>query len=519
MSKRVSVRQNGTVVLARKLMFAAGLAGVCSMSAARADIEPAFYDVVLAGGRVIDPETRLDGIRHVGIRHGKIAAISTSALVGKMIIDVKGNVVAPGFIDLHSHGIEPVTARLQALDGVTTQLELELGVYPVQPWYAERAGRSIINFGASVGHGSARAGVMHGNVVGSMKTGDGARRLPPRPARWADAAATPEELELLEQKLQKGLDDGALGIGFGLAYTPATTRMEIWRMFAIGARNDVRSFVHMRHGGSSGDTGATAALQEVLSNAATLGAALHVAHVASTGRESTPELLRMMDAARAHGIDVTTEAYPWAGTSTAIGSAIFDPGWEVRVGAAPSDLEWPATGERLNAESFERYRREQPRASVIAHIIPEPAIEAAIRHPGVAVVSDSPSYQAGTGHPRGAGSFARFLGRYVRERGMLPLTDALARMTIIPALIMQGSVPAFARKGRVQVGSEADLTVFDPETIVEGATFSSPLSPSHGIRYVLVAGTFVVRDGLLVEGAFPGKGIVRNASVDLRTSR
>jgi N-acyl-D-aspartate/D-glutamate deacylase len=325
---------------------------------------------------------------------------------------------------------------------------------------------------------------------------------------------TPDEVASLETKLQAGLDDGAIGVGFGIAYTPGATREEIWRAMGVASRNKLRSFVHMRFGGTSPNAGSVAALQEILADAASLGASLHVAHISTTGRGDTPTLLRMIDAARTRSIDITTEVYPWTAASTGIGSAIFDAGWEQRIPASPADLEWPATGERLTPETFAKYRREQPRASVIAHIVPEGMVEYAIRHQDVAIVSDGPSYLNGPEHPRGAGSFSRVLGHYVRERQVLSLPQAVGKMTIIPARVLETSVPAMALKGRIQVGADADITVFSAADVGERATFSKPLTPSAGIRHVIVMGTPVVRDGALVQDVLPGAPIRRKVALD-----
>jgi hypothetical protein len=251
------------------------------------------------------------------------------------------------------------------------------------------------------------------------------------------------------------------------------------------------------------------ALQEVLANAASTGAALHVAHVSTTARRQLPLALEMIDAARQRGVDVSTEVYPWEAAETGIGSAIFDDGWQQRTGASFGDLEWTETGERLTEESFRRYREQRPTGSVIAHIIPAEMVELGLAHPGVMVVSDGPAYVMGRGHPRGAGSFSRTLGRYVRERQALSLMDALAKMTILPARRLESAVPAMSRKGRIQPGADADITVFDPRTVGARATYRDPVVPSTGIVHVLVGGVLVVRDSTFMPDVFPGQAVRR----------
>lgn len=472
-------------------------------------------DLVLANGRVIDPASGTDAIRHVGIVDGRITVVSERPISGRRTIDVSGLVVAPGFIDLHAHGQNGFSSRLQALDGVTTALELEFGVFPVAEWYAARAGKAYINYGASVGHIAARVSVMHGIAATSGEvtdpTGESTATggAPPRPARWADDVMTAEEVRSLQQRLQQGLDEGALGIGFGLAYTPAASREEVWRAFEVAARNDVLTHVHLRSSGGIEPRSMLGALQEVLANAASTGAALHVAHIATTARRQLPMALEMIDRARQQGVDVSTEVYPWEAAQTGLASAIFDEGWQQRTGATYGDLEWAATGERLTEETFKRYRSQQPPGSVIAHIIPPEIVELGLAHPGVMVVSDGPVYVIGRGHPRGAGSFARTLGTYVRDRKVLTLADALAKMTILPARRLESAVPQMVRKGRLQAGADADITVFDPRTVGERATFRDPVEPSRGIVHVLVGGTFIVRDSTFVPDVHPGRGVRR----------
>jgi len=477
------------------------------------------FDLVLANGRVMDPASGTDAIRNVGILDGRIAAVSASPLRGKKTLDVRGLVVAPGFIDLHAHGQDRFSSRLQALDGVTTAFEFEFGVFPVAPWYAERDGKALINYGASVGHPAARVSVMHSLDIGSLEsaeaTGGSAapsqRRPPPRPARWADDVMTPDEIQRLQGLLQQGLDEGALGIGFGLAYTPAASREEIWRAFDTAARNGVLSHVHLRSSGNIEPGSTLGAVQEVLANAASTGASLHIAHVATTARRQLPLVLDMIDKARNNGVDISTEVYPWEAAQTSLASAIFDEGWQQRTGGTYSDLEWVATGERLTEESFKRYRAQQPPGAVVAHIIPAEIVELGLAHPGVMVVSDGPIYVLGRGHPRGAGSFSRTLGRYVRERKALSLMDALAKMTLLPAQRLEAVVPQMARKGRLQTGADADVTIFDPATVGERATYQQPVLPSTGIVHVLVGGTPIVQDSSFVTDVFPGQAIRRTS--------
>jgi CubicO group peptidase (beta-lactamase class C family)/N-acyl-D-aspartate/D-glutamate deacylase len=467
------------------------LLGLVAPPLARAQTGGAF-DVVIANGQVMDPESGLDAVRHVGIRSGKIAALSERPLTGRQVINAAGLVVAPGFIDLHAHGQDLFSSRLQAQDGVTTALELEGGTGEVAEWYARREGKAVIHYGATASHSRARRKVLGGDSAATY------------------AAATPEQLAEIERTLDGWLDEGALGLGFGIAYTPGARREEITPLFGLAARRGVTNFVHVRYGGMREPESSTVAIQEVIANAATTGASVHVVHIGSSGLHLVPTALEMIDGARKRGLDVTTEVYPYTAASTAIQSAIFDSGWRERLAADYGDIEWVATGERLDSTSFRDYRRRG--GIIVAHIIPESAVEAALSHPGVMVASDGVPFIAGRAHPRGAGSFARVLGRYVRERQTLPLMEALRRMTLLPAQRLEAAVPAMRDKGRIRVGADADITVFDPATVIDRATFAEPARPSAGIAHVLVGGTLVVRDGRLVEDAFPGRAVRRKVS-------
>jgi N-acyl-D-aspartate/D-glutamate deacylase len=439
------------------------------------------YDLVVANGRVIDPESNTDGIRHVGIRSGTIAVVSAAPLEGRVMLDAAGLVVAPGFIDLHQHGHTPADYERKAADGVTTALELEVGTAEIDRWYDERAGRAAIHYGVSIGHIPVRMAIMK----------DPGSFLPSGPA--ASREATEIEIADMRAALAKGLARGAVGVGFGIAYTPLATRWEIAEMFQVAGSVGAPAYVHMRGGD------ALASFQEVLALAVASGAPLHIVHAQSSGGRQTPLLLRLLGRARGRGVDVTTEMYPYTASQTRIESALYD-NWEQFPDARFQTLLWPATGERLTRETFAKYRKQG--GSVISFGNTEEVVSGAVADPLTMIASDGSAT-----HPRGTGTFARVLGRYVRETKALTLMTAIRKMTLMPAERLAGRVPAARHKGRIRAGADADLTVFDPSAIVDEATYENPTQVSAGIVHVLVAGTTVVRHRQIVPGTRPGQPV------------
>jgi dihydroorotase len=259
----------------------------------------------------------------------------------------------------------------------------------------------------------------------------------------------------------------------------------------------------MRNGGPV-EPGVIDALQEVLADAAVTGTGLHIVHITSMALGQTQIALHMIAGAREHGLDVTTEAYSYTAGMTDLSSAIFNPGWqEHQGGISYGDLQWAATGERLTKESFERYRRQG--GMVAIHSIPEAAVKLAMANPTVIIASDG-ILDEGKGHPRAAGCYARVLGRYVRDQHALSLMDALRKMSLLPAQRLN-----LQSKGRLRVGADADITIFDPARVTDRATFENPAQYSEGIPFVLVGGVPVVKEGKLVDNVAPGKGIQRRA--------
>jgi N-acyl-D-aspartate/D-glutamate deacylase len=447
------------------------------------------YDLVIANGRVMDPESGLDAVRNVGIRSGKVAAISGGSLEGKQTIDARGLIVAPGFIDLHQHGQDAENYALKAADGVTTALELEVGVADVDRWYGEREGKARINFGASAGHIAVRMAVMH-DPGDLLPRGDAAHRV-----------ATAAELEEISAMLDKGLKRGALAVGLGPAYTEAATNQEILGVFRVAAKYQASCHVHIRGSGTPLE-GNFSGFEEVMAAAAITGAPLHIVHIQSTGGPNVIQELQMIAEARSHGMDVTTESYPYNKGMTSIQSAMFDHR-EDEPDSYFASLLWPATGEYLTKESFMRYRKEGGMVIVPGNSLEN--VHAATVSPLTMIASDG--YVAnGHGHPRTSGTYALVLGRYVREEKALDLMTALRKMTLMPAQRLEKRAPIFKDKGRIRVGADADITVFDANRVIDKATYEKPLQHSEGIQFVFVNGIAVVKDGRLVEGVFPGRG-------------
>jgi N-acyl-D-aspartate/D-glutamate deacylase len=453
------------------------------------------YDIVIHGGRVMDPETGLDAVRDVGISGKQIEAVASNALRGTRIIDARGLIVAPGFIDLHQHGQTPQDYKLKAFDGVTTALEMEIGRRNVAKFLNDRKGHALINYGTTASHPMARAWAFDATEPASA--------ILPTAGPATDNPASPEQILKMEDHLRSELDAGGLGIGMGLQYTPGATRLEVIDMFRVAAERHLPVYTHVRSAGVLEPGSSVESVGEVIAAAAVTGAPLHIVHVNSSCLKSAPNCLAMITGARGQGLDITTEAYPYRAGMTELDSALFNPGWRKKFGIDYKDVALPNSGERLTKQRFDELRASKKPMLALLYLNDEATVDSVIRNPLVMIASDGAD-----GHPRNAGTYCRILARYVRQQQSLTMMDAIRKMSLMPAQVLADSTPEGLKKGRIQKGADADIVAFDPATVSDRATYASPELPSVGMKYVLVGGTPVIEDGRLVPNVFPGRPLI-----------
>jgi N-acyl-D-glutamate deacylase len=490
------------------------------------------HELVLSGGRVVDPETGHDALADIAIDDGRITGIGRSLGRAERTITVDGLVVAPGFIDLHAHGQCLPADRMQAFDGVTTTLELELGVWPVARWYDEQAevGR-VLNYGASTGWVFARIAAMTSQQTQSSIAGMG-RAMQDR--RWADEVANAAETADIVARVRAGLDQGGLGIGFPNAYAPGAGVKELSELCSLAAAAGTPTFTHIAYMSNIDPLSSVEAYTRLIGLAGSTGAHMHICHFNSTSLQDVERSAELVRNAQAQGLKVTVEAYPYGTGSTVVGAVFFsDPAFPERTGSGYGAIETLASGERFaDRDGVLAAQEEDPSALVLWHFLDVAAnerhralLDISVLYPGGAIASDAvpwllpdgstyegdawPLPEDAISHPRSSGTFTRFLREWVRERQAVSLTEGLAKCTLIPAQLLEPSTPAMRRKGRLQVGCDADIVCFDLDRLTDRADFRHPNRVSEGVRHLLVGGTSVIADGELMRDARPGRPVRR----------
>jgi N-acyl-D-glutamate deacylase len=492
------------------------------------------YDVVINNGRVMDPETNFDGVRNVGIKDGKIAAITTDAIKGKESINAKGHVVAPGFIEGHQHATDPFSRKVFLRDGLTTQMDFEAGAGDIAKWYADHGGKTQSNYGMVVLATLARVSVLDGpeiavlgNDMGGLfayTVGAAAKKAQQegRKPGWSSTLPNKEQMTRIMGYIDEGLRQGALGVGIPVGYmTTGVTQYELYKYQELAAKYGRISNGHVRFAGIRPPTEGQLGVQEMLANAMVLDAPFMAVHL-NSNMDWEYTIPMVNDAREKRGAKVWGEVYPYTAGSTIASTDVLTESSMAQMGITYSDVA-NLDGTRWDKAMYEDVRKNDPGRAVIIYTNPEEAVAKWMAMPGVVVVSDGMAIQDANGnyypwdspyegksvHPRTAGTRAKVL-RMVREEKNMSLMEAISKMSYLHAKYFDelGGISQFRTKGRVQVGADADIVVFNPDTVTDNSTYEPGKGalPSTGIPYVLVNGVVVVKDSV-VQKVFPGKPI------------
>ena len=445
------------------------------------------FDRVITGGRVIDPDSGYDAVANVGIDGGTITTITTDTIQGKATIDATNQVVSPGFIDLLSYEPNTYGVWFKIADGVTTNLGMHGLNAPAKDFFDV------------YGSPSQLPPVHYGGAFDDSFMRDH--------LKVRTVAASGKQIDTMVAAVEQSFADGYIGVSFEPEYTPWVTDDEINAMATMAKKHEMPVMFHVRYSSPDdpGKDNATA-IAEVMQVAKTTGASVHVDHITSTGGTHTmPASIATLEQARSEGVDVTACMYPYDFWATTLASPRFAPGWQERFRITYSDLAVPGTGERLTESTFRKYQAQNK--LVAAYAIPDEDVVTGLQTDWIMIGSDAILEPSNNNHPRSTGCFTRVLGTYVRDRNVLSLPDALAKMTILPARRLEKRVPMLTKKGRLQIGADADINVFDPTTVSDTSTVDDPAQMAKGINFVLVMGQLVKEGDTLHKDVRPGQAI------------
>lgn len=493
------------------------------------------YDIIIRGGRVMDPETGFDQICDLAITGDRIAQIGQIEGVATQEIDATGLIVAPGFLDLHAHGQSVAADRMQAFDGVTTTLELEVGALPVAGWYERQAEASrALNYGTAAAWMFGRKAAMGAITLDPAmhpldQMGAGADDM-----SWSTEAATPEQIRDIVAHVRQGLDHGAIGIGMPNGYAPGAGVKELSEICDLAFEYGTPTFTHIAYLSNIDPQSSVDSYVRLIGLAGATGAHMHICHLNSTSLMDIERVVQLVAKAQEQGLPVTTEAYPYGTGATVVSAGFFmDPDFTKRTGSEYGNVELIHNHHRFTGrDDIERARNASPTDLVMWHFLDVEAnddhrrlLDLSVTYPGGSIASDAMPWINADGriyegmewplpddlsaHPRSSGTFTRFLRDYVKDREIMPLMEALAKCTILPANVIASCAPQIANKVRLQEGCDADIVIFDLETLTDCADFVAMNRPSEGVRHLLVNGQAVICDGALNVDAAPGRAIRR----------
>lgn len=433
-------------------------------------------DLILINGLVADPANKLESRLNVGVKNGRIARITGDVLPAATVIDCTGLTVCPGFVDAHSHEDDMREGRivpditLRALrQGVTTLVTGNCGDAPrdIPAYAAAYEKEAPVNMALLAGHTTIR-------------------RLAGMRDKYAPVSK--ETLAAMLELLEAQLTAGAKGLSMGVRYEPGMTLDEMCAMAEVVKRHDGIVAAHVR-----GDAFQVYdAMEEFLEVGRRTGVKLQVSHIGSMAAYGQmADVLAYIDRRAAEEkLDVMIDCYPYNAFCTGIGTTTYDDGFLERYRDVTrieiTDGEYK--GFIPNMEVFQKIRREHPEYLTVAHVMNEEEVVMALTHPRTVLGSDGILLN-GAGHPRAAGAFARFLKKYVLDERRFSLSEGIMKCTAGPAARFG------LDRGTLSIGAAADITVFDPKTLEDKATFLAPHLPPTGIRHVFIGGTEALRDG------------------------
>jgi len=445
------------------------------------------FDLVIQNGHVIDPSARISARLNVGVKNSRIAAVTRDAIAGEAEVDASGLVVTPGFIDMHMHE-DPYCQDRDAFDFLISYSMLKMGVTTV---IGGNCGIGVLENPLEYLGAVDRLG--YPVNIGMLSPHENLRKAFGGYSRYESVEA--DCIGEMGRLLQTHLDGGCLGLSLGMEYIPGIDRTEAVSLMKVIEKNDKITAVHQRSDGNR----ATTSVEELAGYAAETGVRLQISHLSSMcSFGSMSEAISVIDSYRSKGLDILFDGYPYYAFCTTIGSAVFDEGFlekyqygDEYFSRLQVDAEY-LNGAEMNRELFYSIRQNEPGALVVAHLLNGEEVDLCLTHPASIVVSDG-LYSNGQGHPRGSGTFPKLIREYVIERKLLTLDRAVEKITWQPAQRM-----GLQGKGSLTPGSDADITIFDPNQIRDGATYREPLASPSGIEYVIINGQIALKGGEII---------------------